>query len=72
MLSYDKNTRKHYIYYEQDSTAEWISLDVETVLYAVSFELVKTKQDGPTSWPGLRYKASTKVSAFNNEYLVCY
>jgi len=54
ILHYDWHHRMHYIYYVEDSTAEWINLQSETVIVGQEIVLATRQQ----KWPAQRFQVS--------------
>jgi hypothetical protein len=57
ILNYDSYHNKHYVYYMEDSTAEWLSIGDEFVFVAEA--LVMANYSG--RWPAIRFWASPKA-----------
>ena len=60
VLNYDDTTKKHYIYYLADQTAEWISLEEEYVLVVESMVMARTAKQG---WPSQKFWTSPKAQS---------
>lgn len=61
ILNYDKISGRHYIYYPEDSTAEWIDLEKECVLVGQRLVLARVARTPP--WPALLFRASPSAAA---------
>ena len=61
LLNYDDNTKRHYIYYDNDNTAEWIDVSEEACLVCTGVYLAKW---GANKWPALHYSVSSAALPF--------
>jgi hypothetical protein len=55
IVNYDSATKRHFLYYAMDDTAEWVDLATEAVCIGTEMVLAKW---GAGMWPALRYSVS--------------